>query len=145
MSKPSSKRTVPNGHVTRKQQVRALKELKAQEIGENVADRIREAVKDEVSKQLKPIVDTMTDLIDRVLDLETHQAKTFAPTATVESGQMGSASVPTLEVPNEGDGSSGQPGEETAEVPVDDQVVQGPSSEGDDPPGTDEARDIARG
>jgi hypothetical protein len=44
--------------------------MKADEVAERLADNIRQAVKDEVAGQLKPIKDTMLDLIDRVVDLE---------------------------------------------------------------------------
>lgn len=113
MSRPSAKRGVRPGHVTRKQQAKVLAQVKAQEIGENVADRIREATKQEVSKQLKPVTDTMTDLIERVLDLETHQKRTFA---------------------DEGDSVGRHKGEETPEVSLDDQVAPEPSSKGGDAP-----------
>jgi len=93
-----------------------MAQVKAQEIGENVAARIRSAVKGEVSAQLKPVTGTMMDLIDRVLDLEKARESSDSP--------------------------SGHEGEETPEVPSDPQVVQGSGSEGEDPPGTDEAKDI---
>lgn len=143
MSKPSARTKVPPDFVTRKQQAKAMAQVKAQEIGENVADRIRDAVRQEVGKQLGPIVSTMTDLIDRVLDLEQHQAKTSAPDATPLSAQRESATVPTSEdqTPDESNSPSGQPGEETPEVPVDDQVVPEPRVLRFDAPGTDENRD----
>ncbi len=56
--------------LTRRQGVVALRTLKAQEVAENVAGSIREAVKQEVELQLGAIKDTMFDLIDRVVKLE---------------------------------------------------------------------------
>jgi hypothetical protein len=58
------------GPITRRQQVAAIRQIKGNEIASAVAERIREAVKDEVDRQLKPLKDTMFDLIDRVAELE---------------------------------------------------------------------------
>ena len=70
MSKRSAKRG-PRP-VTRRQQIEALRQVKGQEIASRVADNIREAVKQEVETQLKTIKDTMFDLIDRVVQIESN-------------------------------------------------------------------------
>lgn len=68
MSKRSATRkSLP---ITRRQQVLALRQMKAEEVAANLADKIREAVKQEVEKQSKVLRDTMFDLMDRVDDLE---------------------------------------------------------------------------
>jgi hypothetical protein len=50
--------------------VEALRTLKSQEIAATLADKIQEAVTQEVERQLKSIKDTMLSTIDRVCDLE---------------------------------------------------------------------------
>lgn len=70
MSKPSARTKVPPDYVTRKQQVRAVRDIKTQEVAKAVAERIKSAVVSEVESQLKIIKDTMLNLIDRVVELE---------------------------------------------------------------------------
>lgn len=67
MSKPSSK---PAGPITRRQQVAALRKIKTQEVAEAVASMITGNVREEVDRQLTGIKDTMFDLIDRMVGLE---------------------------------------------------------------------------
>lgn len=56
--------------ITRRQQVEALRRLKADEVAANLADKIREAVRQEVEIQLKAVRDTVLNCIDRTMDLE---------------------------------------------------------------------------
>jgi len=72
MSKRSARTRVEPGLVTRKQQVRAVRDIKTQEVAKAVAGRIEEAVKSEVAAQLGVIKDTMLNLIDRVVELESN-------------------------------------------------------------------------
>ena len=107
------------GPITRRQQVEAQRLLKAQEVAEFVAARIREAVKEEVERFLKPIKDTMLDLIDRVLELEI--------------GTAGGADTTSAIVGNgdDSDSSDRPEGEEAPPIPEHDEVVQGPCHDGD--------------
>ena len=71
MSKRSAK---PAGPVTRKQQVEALRATKGQEVAASVAVQVAAQMKELVDKaveaKFKSVLDTITDLIDRVGDLE---------------------------------------------------------------------------
>ena len=71
MSKRSAK---PAGPVTRKQQVAALRTTKGQEVAASVAVQVAAQMKELVNKaveaKFKSVLDTMTDLIDRVVGLE---------------------------------------------------------------------------
>ena len=71
MSKRSAK---PAGPVTRKQQVAALRATKGQEVTASVAVQVAAQMKELVDKaveaKFKSVLDTMTDLIDRVVGLE---------------------------------------------------------------------------
>lgn len=71
MSKRSAK---PAGPVTRKQQVAALRATKGQEVAASVAVQVASQMKELVDKaveaKFKSVLDTMTDLIDRVVALE---------------------------------------------------------------------------
>lgn len=86
--------------LTRKQQVAALRTLKAQEVADNVAGSIRDAVKQEVELQLGSIKDVMMELIDSVSKLEKEVYM------------------------DEGDSSDRQEGEEALEDALDPEVVQ---------------------
>ncbi len=87
------------GPVTRRQQVAAVKQIKGMEIAEAVGEKIRAAVRDEVTEQLKTITATMFDCIDRVVECEAKQN-----------------AVLMRRVQDEGDCTVGQAGAETLEV-----------------------------
>ncbi len=111
MSKRSAKVAGP---ITRRQQIAGLRQMKAQEVAESVAANIRGAVKQAVDEELKKIKDTMLDLIDRVVDLET-KGSDGKPMLMQEPGG-------TIDR----NGDSGQEGTEAPEVPEDDEVVPKP-------------------
>ncbi len=71
MSKKSAK---PAGPVSRKQQVEALRATKTQEIAASVAAQVSSQMKTMVSEaveaKFKAVMDTVIDLIDRVVALE---------------------------------------------------------------------------
>lgn len=100
--------------ITRRQQVEALRTMKANEVASHLADRIREAVRQEVERQLQALRDTMVSCLDRIMDLEGHLQRTDA---TYEGGS---------------DDRSER--EEAAEVSVDTEVVPDQGVEGTDPP-----------
>lgn len=130
MSKKSAKTMIPPDYVTRKQQVRAIRDIKTQEVAKAVAERIEGAVRSEVESQLKSIKDTMLSLIDRVVDLEMHTEITCAPFAE-------GLSIPTTEPiatsqdnEDEDDASDRQEGAETPQVSEDPDVARDPFLQG---------------
>ncbi len=123
MSKPSAMRNRltdkrPLQELTRRQQVAALRTMKAEEVAANVAGHIRDAVKQEVETQLKSLKDTMFQLIDRVVEMEgeidklrEHKARTWC---------------------DEGNSDSGSERAEAPPIPKDNEVVQEPGEQGSD-------------
>ncbi len=154
MSRPSAKDAGP---ITRKQQVAALRTMKAQEVAEHVASHIREAVKQEVEKQVGVLKSTMLDLIDRVMNLETddipppcdftrytcNKCGYIGDTSEHENCRYSAAAVPILRVINEGDSPDRPKGTEAPAVPEDDEVVPDPVIEGEADSGDDPKEDDA--
>ncbi len=118
MSKRSAK---PAGPVTRRQQVAAVKQIKGMEIAEAVGEKIRAAVKDEVTEQLKTITSTMLDCIDRVVECEAKQN-----------------AVLMRRVQDEGDSSDRPERTEAVEIQPIVDVAQEPCPDGADHLGPDE-------
>lgn len=114
MGNKSKRNGVPQP-ITRRQQVEALRKLKADEVAANLADKIREAVQDEVDRQLKAVKDTVMSTIDRVMDVE--------------------KIIQDWTVDNEGDCDDRQERAEGSPVPEDDEVVREQVVAGEDDPG----------
>ena len=108
------------GPITRRQQVAAIRQIKGTEIAAAVANNIRSAVEEEVTRQVLALKDTMFNLIDRVTACEL---------------RLSGAGIRRAQ--DEGD-SDDRP-ERTEGTPVleDDEVVQGSGLEGDDHCGQD--------
>ena len=92
-------------------------QVKTKEIAERIADNIRTAVREEVDRQLRPVKDTMLDLIDRVGILEGEEP---------------------FEVDDESDGEDRQERAEAVAFPEPVELVPGQVLEGADGPGSDE-------
>lgn len=136
----------PPGPITRRQQVEAVRQVKGQEIAAAVADRIRDAVKQEVKLQLKVVKDTMFMLIDRVTEVEARQSVVLmrrAQDEVVEGTSDGARYHEDMKrnlkrVRDESNGTDRQEREEGSEVQQDSEVVQGTFESGTDCFGEDE-------
>lgn len=150
------------GPITRRQQVAAIRQIKGQEIASAVASNIREAVKDEVDRQLKAVKDTVLNMIDRVVELEgrlpvedtlqTHEQ--IIPQGTplkfhcMKCGYLGdteehencdylAAALPTVRVKHERDRDDRPERAEGSAVQQVDEVVPDEGLEGEDRNGED--------
>lgn len=162
-----SKRQGEPQPITRRQQIAALRQMKAEEVAANLGDKIREAVRQEVNQQLKAVKDTVLNCIDRVMEVEAKIAQwdddepvTDAEMAEVDKtldarkyhcnkcGYLGDTSkhdgcdyfaveIPVLRKINEGDSDDRPERAETTEVSDDTKVVREPVVEGPDDSGQD--------
>lgn len=90
----------------------ALRTLKAEEVAEHVADSIRQAVQQEVVVQLGKIKIEMLNLIDKVVELESHCVSRQSGAETPEvSGDPEVVQGPRIEGPDDhsSDGEGGSP------------------------------------
>lgn len=128
MSKPSAK-PAPLV-ITRKQQIAALRTMKAQEVASNVAKHIREAVEQEVEKQLAGIKASWLGLIDKVADMEARNNL-----GTLSEGEQNYLKKER----DEGDSNDRQERAEALEVQQDIEVVPNKGLKGGDHNGGDGA------
>ena len=143
MSKKSAMKNKSTGKrplqaLTRKQQVAALRTLKAQEVAENVAGSIRDAVKQEIELQLGSIKETMFELIDTVTKIEERVCVDEEETSNElpDYGMSSEASyyedVRHKREQDESNSLDRQQGTEAPEIPGDPEVVQGSGIEESD-------------